>query len=69
MKYRRLGKTQEEVSILGFGASPMGDVFEVSDEQDGIRGVHYALDHGVNFFDVVFVSVADALADRGACGK
>ncbi len=52
MEYRRLGKTQEEVSILGFGASPMGDVFEVSDEQDGIRGVHYAIEHGVNFFDV-----------------
>lgn len=52
MEYRRLGKTEEKVSILGFGASPMGDVFEVSDEQDGIRAVHYAIDHGVNFFDV-----------------
>lgn len=52
MEYRRLGKTEEQVSILGFGASPMGDVFEVSDEQDGIRAVHYAIDHGMNFFDV-----------------
>ena len=52
MEYRRLGRTAEKVSILGFGASPMGDVFEVSDEQDGIRAVHYAIDHGVNFFDV-----------------
>jgi L-galactose dehydrogenase len=52
MEFRRLGNTEEKVSILGFGASPMGDVFEVSDEQDGIRAVHYAIDHGVNFFDV-----------------
>lgn len=41
-----------DLSILGFGASPMGDVFNVSDEKDGYRAVHYAIDHGVNFFDV-----------------
>lgn len=52
MEYRRLGKTAEAISILGFGASPMGDVFSVSDEQEGIRAVHYAVDHGINFFDV-----------------
>ncbi|WP_057936559.1 aldo/keto reductase [Algoriphagus resistens] len=52
MEYRKLGNTGLELSILGFGASPMGDVFGVSDEKDGYRSVHYAIDHGVNFFDV-----------------
>lgn len=52
MEYRRLGRTAESISILGFGASPMGDVFSVSNEEDGIRAVHYAIDHGINFFDV-----------------
>ena len=52
MKYRTLGKTRLNVSILGFGASPMGNVFDPVDEQAAIRAVHYALDHGVNLFDV-----------------
>lgn len=52
MKYRQLGKTGLEVSILGFGASPLGNVFDICDETEGIRSVHYAIDHGVNFFDV-----------------
>jgi L-galactose dehydrogenase len=52
MKYRKLGKTGLEVSILGFGASPLGNVFDICDENQGIQSVHYAIDHGVNFFDV-----------------
>jgi L-galactose dehydrogenase len=52
MKYRTLGKTGLKISILGYGASPLGNVFDVCDENEGIQSVHYAIDHGVNFFDV-----------------
>ena len=52
MKYRVLGKTGLEVSVLGFGASPLGGVFGAIDEQQGVRAVHTAVDLGVNFFDV-----------------
>jgi L-galactose dehydrogenase len=52
MEYRKLGKTDMEVSLLSFGASPLGNVFDVTDEQEGIRAVHDAIDHGINFFDV-----------------
>lgn len=52
MRYRRLGQTELEVSVLGFGASPLGDVFSVTDPVESFRAVHQAIDHGVNFFDV-----------------
>ncbi|HLT06160.1 MAG TPA: aldo/keto reductase [Cyclobacteriaceae bacterium] len=52
MQYRTLGKTGLRVSTLGFGASPLGNVFDPVDEQEGVNAVHLALDHGVNFFDV-----------------
>lgn len=52
MNYRILGKTGLKVSVLGFGASPMGNVFDPVDESEAIQTVHYALDRGVNFFDV-----------------
>lgn len=52
MEYRRLGKTNLNVSILGFGASPLGDTFDTCDEKEGIKAVHFAIDHGINFIDV-----------------
>ncbi|HVW09004.1 MAG TPA: aldo/keto reductase [Bryobacteraceae bacterium] len=52
MTRRKLGKTDLEVSILGFGASPLGDVFGETDPAEGKRAVHLAIDEGVNFFDV-----------------
>jgi len=41
-----------EVSNVAFGASPLGDVFGVTDEAEGRRAVHMAIDVGINYFDV-----------------
>jgi len=52
MRYRRLGSTGPAVSELGFGASPLGGIYDTFGEQDGIAAVHAAFDAGINFFDV-----------------
>jgi L-galactose dehydrogenase len=52
MHYRTLGKTGLAVSVLGFGASPLGDEFRRTDPAEGVKAVHCAIDHGINFFDV-----------------
>lgn len=51
MEYRTLGNTGLEVSVLGYGASPLGNEFEEIDVREGDRAVHMAIDRGVNFFD------------------
>jgi len=51
------------VSSIGFGASPLGNVFDTTDEQDAIRAVHSAIDHGINFFDVA-PFYGDTLAEQ-----
>jgi L-galactose dehydrogenase len=52
MQYRILGNTGVPVSVLGFGASPLGDVFCTIDPKEGENAVHLAIDRGVNLFDV-----------------
>jgi len=52
MKYRRLGNTGMDVSVLSFGASSLGSVFRDTDDSEGIRAVHAALDAGINYIDV-----------------
>ena len=52
MRYRKLGRTDLEVSVLGFGASPLGDVFSVTDPVESNLAIHYAIERGINFFDV-----------------
>ncbi len=52
MEYRPLGRTGLTVSMLGYGASPLGGVYAPIDEQAGIRAVRTALDLGVNIIDV-----------------
>jgi L-galactose dehydrogenase len=52
MHYRLLGRTGLNVSILSYGASSLGGVFRQTDDAEGIRSVHTALDLGINFIDV-----------------
>lgn len=52
MKYRQLGSTGLDVSILSYGASALGGVFGDVNEEDGIQAVHDALDLGINYIDV-----------------
>lgn len=51
MEYRTLGRTGLKVSKLAFGGSSLGSVFRSVAEEDGIRTVHTALDHGINLID------------------
>jgi L-galactose dehydrogenase len=52
MKYRKLGKTGLDVSVLSLGASSLGSVFRETDDSEGIRTVHAAIDVGINYIDV-----------------
>jgi predicted aldo/keto reductase-like oxidoreductase len=66
MQYRRLGKSDCEVSVLGFGcmrlpmlgSSSAVDRFDPKkaiDEEEATRMIHYAIDHGINYFDTAYV--------------
>jgi len=59
MKYRKFGKLDEQVSVLGFGCmrlptkdnKPMsGDI----DEKRSVRLIRYAIDQGINYIDTAY---------------
>lgn len=53
MEYRKLGKTDIEVSVFALGCWPFagGAVWGDQDDDVSISTVHAALDAGINFFD------------------
>jgi L-galactose dehydrogenase len=51
MEYRKLGQTDLNLSVVGFGTSALGGVFGDFDPGEGTRAVHHAVDSGINFFD------------------
>jgi len=52
VRYKPLGRTGLNVSVIGFGASPLGNEFGVVDPGDAERAVHAAIEHGITLFDV-----------------
>jgi L-galactose dehydrogenase len=50
--YRVLGNTGLKVSIVGFGAASLGHEYGQIDPDEGNRAVHYAIERGINYFDV-----------------
>ncbi len=51
MEQRTLGGTGLSVSVLGFGAAPLGNEYGNVEASEGERAVHAAIDAGINFFD------------------
>ena len=51
MRYRVLGTTGMKVSVIGFGASPLGGVFRNVTAEECAPAVRTALDAGINYFD------------------
>ncbi|XP_043709004.1 L-galactose dehydrogenase [Telopea speciosissima] len=51
VELRELGNTGLKVSCVGFGASPLGNVFGQVPEEEAIASVGEALHLGINFFD------------------
>ncbi len=52
MRYKLLGKTGLELSVIGFGGSPLGNEFGQIDSAEAQRAVHAGVDAGINYFDV-----------------
>jgi hypothetical protein len=57
MKYRKFGRLDWEVAVLGFGAMRLptiGNDPSHVDEPQAIEMIHYAIDHGVNYLDTAY---------------
>jgi len=58
LKYRKFGRLDWMVSILGFGAMRLpvvgGDMRQI-DEPEAMRMIKYAIDHGVNYIDTAYM--------------
>ena len=52
MEYNSLGRTNLNVSRVGFGGGGIGEVWGPTTRDEAVRAIHRALDLGINYFDV-----------------
>ena len=48
---RKLGRTGLDVTVLGFGSAPLGDIYEVLDDATAIATAEAAAEAGITLFD------------------
>ena len=65
MERRRIGNTAIEVSPVALGCWPISGMTSLDvNEQDSLRTIESALDHGINFLDTAFSYGADGESER-----
>ena len=68
MLYRNFGKTNEKVSVLGFGSMRLpvvGNDPTKIDEKNAVNMIRYAIDQGVNFIDTAYPYHGSSLYQGG----
>lgn len=60
MQYRKMPKSNDELSILGFGCMRLpthfgGEASSMIDKQRAIKQIRYAIDNGVNYLDTAWL--------------
>ena len=68
MLYRKLPKSNIDLSILGFGCMRLPTIDnkpEKIDYQKATELLHYAIDHGVNYVDTAYFYHAETFGQRG----
>ena len=64
MQYRKIAKTGDELSVLGFGAMRLPSKNGIPDEKRATEQIRYTIDHGINFIDTAIAYMNEPLVGR-----